>query len=439
MRKRSPDTPVVAAVSGGPDSVFLLHELLRGGNRRVVVAHVNHGYRGIASDKDQELVEELSKRYRLETRIRKEYPGRVRRGLEDKARRVRREFLKGIARECGGIVATGHTADDQVETILMRFFEGAGIAGLKGIPRDTPDGFVRPILDLWRKDIVGRLEKNRMAYRVDRTNLDCRFERNWIRNVLVPLLVGRYGEPVRKRIFLLGERFRELDEYLGSEARRWIRRNVKEAEGAATLPRKRYAGLPSPLRVRILQEICFGVLGTSPNERLLDAMDRSICAGKPSNRVRAGGGWEIANRYDDARFERQAGNESRPLGEIRVEEAGAVTPARARRIAAGGSAEVFDAEGLRLPLAVRPVRQGDRILPFGRSREKKLKEILIDRKVPRGERWGRPAVCDADGNILWVPGVLRSGFAPVTRKTRCAKIVSYFAQAEETTRLEPVL
>lgn len=427
MKRRPPETPVVAAVSGGPDSVFLLQELLRSGNRGIVVAHVNHGYRGIESDKDQELVEELSKKYRLELRIRKEKPGKIPSGLEEKARRIRREFLEGLARECGGVVATGHTADDQVETILMRFFEGAGISGLKGIPRETPDGIVRPILDSWKKDIVGHLSKNRVPFRVDRTNLESRFERNWIRNVLVPLLVGRYGEPVRKRIYLLGERFRELDEYIGGEARRWIRRNVKKGEGSSSFSRKRYAGMPSALRARILQEICFGDLGTSPNERLLDAMDKSICAGKPSNRVKAGGGWELANRYEEARFEGRRETPRRIPGKLRVEKAGAVTPARARRIAAGGNAEVFDAEGLRLPLTVRPVRQGDRILPFGQSAEKKLKEILIDRKVPREERWGRPAVCDSDGNILWVPGVLRSGLAPVTRKTKCAKIVSYFA------------
>jgi len=117
----------------------------------------------------------------------------------------------------------------------------------------------------------------------------------------------------------------------------------------------------------------------------------------------------------------------RPAGKLRVEEAGKLTPARARRIAAGGDSEVFDADGLRLPLTIRPVRQGDRILPFGRTGEKKLKEVLIDRKVPREERWGRPAVFDSDGNILWIPGVMRSGLAPVTRKTRCAKILSYFA------------
>jgi tRNA(Ile)-lysidine synthetase-like protein len=71
-----------------------------------------------------------------------------------------------------------------------------------------------------------------------------------------------------------------------------------------------------------------------------------------------------------------------------------------------------------LPVAVRPLQAGDRIRPFGLDAEKKVKEILIDRKVPREERWGRPVVCDADGRILWIPGVVRSAIAPITRSTK---------------------
>jgi tRNA(Ile)-lysidine synthase len=98
---------------------------------------------------------------------------------------------------------------------------------------------------------------------------------------------------------------------------------------------------------------------------------------------------------------------------------------QARRLAAKGDAEVFDAAGLTLPLTVRPLRAGDRIRPFGwhagrnaLDGEKKVKEILIDRKIPRDDRWGRPVVCDAEGAILWIPGVLRSAHAPVTPETR---------------------
>jgi tRNA(Ile)-lysidine synthase len=89
-----------------------------------------------------------------------------------------------------------------------------------------------------------------------------------------------------------------------------------------------------------------------------------------------------------------------------------------RRLANGERAAAFDAEAVSTPFSVRPLRAGDRIRPFGLDAEKKVKEILIDRKVPRDERWGRPVVCDADGTLLWIPGVVRSSHAPVTGTTR---------------------
>ncbi|MBE0607043.1 MAG: tRNA lysidine(34) synthetase TilS, partial [Deltaproteobacteria bacterium] len=339
--------------------------------------------------------------------------------------------------------------------------------GLKGIPRESGDGIVRPILDVWKEDILDYLKKKKIPYRIDRSNVDTRFERNWIRNVLVPLLEKRYGKTVKNRIFTLGERFRELDDYLEGEAGRWIRRNVKISPGrirrddksAFVFRRKLFSALPSVLRVKVLQRICFDRLGVAPNERLLKAMDGNVSSGGPSARVTAGNGWKLANRYEEALFfpgqtgrgRKTAGSGSGKNTPIRMaapgeytiplgrhgrvvsfawESRGKRTPAQAKRLAAKGDAEVFDAAGLTLPLAVRPLRAGDRIRPFGgtvggnaRDVRKKVKEILIDRKIPRDDRWGRPVVCDAEGAILWIPGVLRSALAPVTPATRKTAIL----------------
>jgi len=308
---------------------------------------------------------------------------------------------------------------------------GAGIGGLKGIPRESGDGIVRPILDFWKEDILSDLKRRKIPYRIDRSNVDTRFERNWLRHVLIPLLEKRYGKAVKKRIFTLGERFRELDVYLEVEAGRWIRREVKMSpgrvrqynKGGFVFRRKTFSALPSVLRVKILQRICFDRLGVAPNERLLKAMDGNVSGGGPSARVNAGKGWILGNRYADALFVPTGPNGGGI--ELVVEERGRITPREAKRLAAKGDAEVFDAAGLALPLTVRPLRAGDRIRPFGagaganaRDGGKKVKEILIDRKVPREERWGRPVVCDAEGAILWIPGVLRSARAPVTPATR---------------------
>ena len=470
---------VVAAVSGGPDSVYLLRKLSSGKGTRIVVGHVNYGTRGNDSIKDQKLVEKIGRTFGYETVILavgkgggktrfKDLPGprgNFPAGFEKKAREIRYRFLRELSAKVGAdAIALAHTADDQVETILMRVFEGAGIGGLKGIPRQAADGIVRPILDVWKEDILDDLKKRMIPYRIDRSNADARFERNWVRNVLLPLLVKRYGRTVKKRIFTLGERFRELDDYLESEAGRWIRRNLKSSPGSAgdsrravSFPRDRFSALPSVLRVKILQRICFDRLGVAPNERLLAAMDGNVSDGGSSARVNVGKGWRLANRYEEALFlpgkngrvrksqgsalEKKStpptismdtpGEYDIPLGRqgrivsFAWESRGMCTRERAKRLAAKGDAEIFDASGLTLPLTVRPLRAGDRIRPFGgsaggnaRAGVKKVKEILIDRKIPRDDRWGRPVVCDAEGAILWIPGILRSAHAPVTPETR---------------------
>jgi tRNA(Ile)-lysidine synthase len=461
---------VVAALSGGPDSVYLLRKLSSDKGTRIVVGHVNYGTRGIDSLKDQVMVEKLCKDlgYSIDiividggkapggcAGIRGHFPA----GFEKRAREVRYRFLRELSVKVGAeAIALAHTADDQVETILMRIFEGAGIGGLKGIPRETGDGIVRPILDVWKEDILDYLKKRKIPYRIDRSNFDARFERNWVRNVLLPLLVKRYGKSVKKRIFTLGERFRELDDYLEGETGRWIRRNVK-MQGGGVFRRKTYSALPAVLRVKILQGICFDRLGVAPNERLLKAMDGILRDGGPSAKVAVGKGWKLANRYEEALFvpgenrrdrktARSESGEKLPImiaapGEYKIplgqqgrivsfawESRGRSTPAQAKRLAAKGDAEVFDAARLTLPLTVRPLAAGDRIRPFRsdaggnmREGEKKVKEILIDRKVPREERWGRPVVRDAVGAILWIPGVLRSAHAPVTPETRKTAIL----------------
>ena len=469
---------IVAGLSGGPDSSYLLHKkLLWKKGARVVAGHMNYGLRGTDSEKDQKLVEEMARIHGFEKNIFRVQPepgtargGRTRKrlpdGFEKNARDSRYHFLMDLAKKVGAErIVMAHIADDQVETILMRVFEGAGIGGLKGIPRVTGDGIVRPILDVWKEDILNYLKKQKIPYRIDRSNFDTRFERNWVRNVLLPLLVKRYGKTVKKRIFTLGERFRELDDYLETEAGRWIRRNVIMSRGRIRrveagkwkhidFRRKTYSALPSLLRVKILQRICFDRLGVAPNERLLKAMDGNVSNGGPSAQVNVGKGWKLANRYEQALFvpgengkDRRSGRsgsgEKLPIlldtpGEYEIpvgpkgggikffwEARGKIGALQAKRLAATGDAEVFDAAGLTFPFTVRPLRAGDRIRPFGRGADgnardgqKKVKEILIDRKIPRDDRWGRPVVCDANGAILWIPGVLRSAHAPVTPETR---------------------
>jgi tRNA(Ile)-lysidine synthase len=144
--------PDVIAVSGGPDSVCLLSKTLRKTNS-AILDHLNNGARGRDSEKDQEFVERLGRSKGIPVEVRKTAMRKSSSGFENAARNERYAFLQEVKRKHGAEkILVAHTADDQVETIVMRILEGAGIAGLKGIPRKSEDGIERPLLDTWRED-----------------------------------------------------------------------------------------------------------------------------------------------------------------------------------------------------------------------------------------------------------------------------------------------
>jgi tRNA(Ile)-lysidine synthase len=500
MKKTKKDRTRIAAVSGGPDSLYLVERHLKG-FPSLLLAHFNHGARGKESDDDQKFVETLSRTLGVPLAVGKKSSssrkgqvagkgrGKEDAGFEKKARQERYAFLRELKKKYGAEkIVMGHTADDQVETILMRVMEGAGITGLKGIPGQTPE-IERPLLSTWREQILGDLRRHKIPYRVDRSNRDIRFERNWVRHVLLPLLEKRYGKSLKKRIFTLGERFREIDAYMEENARNWImksgvlplperdrkkRKSAAAAKESVTLPRKAFAALPSVLRIKILQILCFEWIGTEPNERLLASMDRLIVSGGASARLSIGKGAVLRCRYGEAvlipavpgespgtkslrsghtenRKQERSGkgidgknrkrmhvvepvvpmegpgrygwmtDEDPPAvftRSILWEEKGKTALNRIRRLAEGEHRAVFDGGMVASPLYIRSLRVGDRVRPFGRVAEKKAKEVLIDKKVPREERWGRPVICDANGKILWIPGVVRSAHAPVTPRTK---------------------
>ncbi|HEY5996979.1 MAG TPA: tRNA lysidine(34) synthetase TilS [Candidatus Deferrimicrobiaceae bacterium] len=436
-------------MSGGPDSVALLHRILADlpdGAPRPLLIHFNHRLRGASSDEDQRFVESLGRELGLPVAVGQAQAAGdlAASGVEAAARAQRYAFIrktcsaKGIRR-----VLVAHTADDQVETILMRFFEGAGITGLKGIPLTAEGGIERPLIDVWRSEILSGLADSGVAYRTDESNLDIRFERNWIRHVLLPLLVERYGEEVKRRIHKLGDRFRELDSFICASATRWIRRNAIGDPPA--FKRGNYARLPSVVRIAILQQMVLQHAGKSPNERLLQRIDRSLASGGPSSEIRVDRRFVFRNRYETASLFCTDGRnvaapaqlpseitiETGPGGRIRLAgsmkpavDASLVTPrtgaARLRRIIAGNDREsaIFDAEKLAFPLRLSALAAGDRIVPFGGTGSRKAKEIMIDLKIPRECRWGRAAIRDAGDRILWIPGVVRSNLAPVDGSTR---------------------
>ncbi len=214
---------VLAAVSGGPDSVCLAHYLARrarkGGFRLAALAHLDHGLRGRESAKDAAFVRALGKRLGVEVvveKIRVAARARARRkGLEDAGRELRYAALARLAAELGcRKVATGHHLDDQAETLLLHLLRGTRLKGLAGIPpeRALAKGIslVRPLLPLRRGEILEYLALHDQPFRVDRSNDSLDFTRNWVRREVLPLLESRQPR-LREHLAALAAQVRAAD------------------------------------------------------------------------------------------------------------------------------------------------------------------------------------------------------------------------------------
>jgi len=210
------DVTVLAAVSGGVDSVALLRALAAlktGGEGRLYVGHFNHGLRGGESEEDERFVGELCRQLDLPCKVGHVAGGQAVTdsgdGLEAAARATRYEFLQQTAARLGArYVVTAHTADDQAETILHRIIRGTGIGGLAAMVRARPLGpaatLIRPLLEVRRSELKAYLSGLGQRYRSDSSNVDVRFTRNRIRHELLPLLAERFNPGVVDAVLRLG-------------------------------------------------------------------------------------------------------------------------------------------------------------------------------------------------------------------------------------------
>jgi tRNA(Ile)-lysidine synthase len=249
---------VLAAVSGGCDSVALLHLLVRyarGGRARITVAHLDHALRR-RSVADRRFVERLAADMELECVSDRRPVARLRRkdeSPEEAARRVRRAFLLEASRRTGADrIATGHHLDDQAETILMRLVRGAGPSSLAGMAESGPGPFVRPLLAIERAELRDYLGRRGLPFREDPTNRDLRFDRNRVRRLVLPVLAEALNPKAARRLVDSVGRLREDAAYLDDLAGALYRRGRRRLPGGRLRVSVRsLADAPVPLARRI--------------------------------------------------------------------------------------------------------------------------------------------------------------------------------------------
>jgi len=441
----SPGDGVLVAVSGGPDSVALLHLLheLRGEfDLSLEVAHLQHGIRGEAARDDAQFVAALASKLDLPFHLKEIGLPQIRsqagRGnLEALGRTERLRFFAETARKRGlSKIATAHTGDDQTETVLMWFLRGSGRRGMGGIapmqhfafPGDPGATFtlVRPLLDLTKAQILEYLACREFVFRVDSTNQDPVFLRNWIRAELLPKIHERVDHGFGARIGHQAELYRDEETLLEDVAQH---RLDAMRGGADYLNRAVLLGASKALQRRILRlwiEQARGQLRGIDFVHI-DALLRLIEEGPAQGRLAIPGGWELLREYEKIRLLRPL-HGAKPIcysyslnigsnllvPEAAVEFHSAETSDQ--RTEAESMEAFFDRLVLTEPLIVRNFRHGDRFQPLGMTGHKKIKDLFIEKKIPLSLRAGYPLLT-AGGEILWIPGLGRSEIARVTGRT----------------------
>jgi tRNA(Ile)-lysidine synthase len=255
---------VLAAVSGGPDSIFLLHALLRlKGKLRLkelAVCNLDHGLRKGESELDSAFVSREAQRLGLRCihkRIELAKAQGRKISTEEAARQARYAFFREAAASVGAdAVATGHTIDDQAETVLMRVIMGSSLKGIVGIaPRREEGGLriVRPIVELTKEEISAYLKSSGIEYRIDSSNLEDRYFRNVVRRDVIPFL-ERYNPRLKRSIFNLAQHLREDFEYIDKERSRSSARLAGAVDGRVEIALKDIVLQPRAIQKELLRD-----------------------------------------------------------------------------------------------------------------------------------------------------------------------------------------
>lgn len=417
---------VIVAVSGGGDSVALLHILNRSKDALGVDLHVaslDHGLRAEAGQQDLEFVAGLASRWRLPYTLgHADVPALSSEwaiGVEAAARRARYEFLARVARQQGArCVAVGHHAHDQAETILMNIVRGTGTRGLRGmrVVSDMPHyagiRLIRPLLRIAKHELEAYCREHKLPFRVDESNADLRFRRNFLRHEVIPKL-KRLNPDLLAAFERLAETAIVDEDFMAAQFEETVMPLIKVHSERWQMKKSDFAALHPALQRRFVQTACRHLSGGSASlshALTLDLIAWSHESGAGTRRD-ISGVLQMRTGYDEIIIERKdAGDEQDQYRLIPIETDEPLSPGstfelQGLRIFLSTSGKTGgESVSLRLPasleLRLRTRRPGDRFKPKGMGgRSRKIKAWMIDRKIPRDIRDRIPLIC-ADDEII---------------------------------------
>ena len=422
---------VVLAVSGGPDSLALLHAMVHIAPERDLtlhVAHLDHRLRPDSAD-DASFVRAQAEALGLAVTLGTADDTAAPKGKspEEAARERRYRFLNEVARATGSArIATAHTLDDQAETVLMRVLVGAGRRGLSGIP---PKRWyvIRPLIDVRRAEIEAFCSALGLEPRIDPTNADPAFLRNALRNDVLPSLRRAVNDRLPESLARLSDIVRDEDYFLDRAAS--AAALPEETDSGARLSIDRLRAVDPALQRRAIRLLA-RVLGPGIDHAHTEAVRKLALEGSTGDELHLSGGLKARLEYGFLVVGRTSSLEPPPSpvelavpGETDLLPWGIamrswITVEPPASLPDGSAECVLDVDRVTLPLRVRPWQTGDRFRPLGMKQEKKVGDFFTDEKVPKAERAGIALVEDGAGTICWIVGHRIDDRVKVTAQTR---------------------
>lgn len=450
-----PEDSIIIAVSGGPDSVALLKilhsiNLSKDLRLRLFVAHLNHQLRGMSSEEDAQFVQNLAKNLSLPVILRsrniKEIADQTKGSIEEIARRERYKFFMELSLEYNAsLVAVGHNANDNVETMLHRIIRGTGILGLGGIPvkrpltKNSEVQLIRPLLFTWRQEIIEYLEEEGLNYRTDISNYETIYLRNKIRLELIPLLENQYNPNIKNTLIQLSQILNTNNEYVSLEAKKILKESTIDSNENLYIVNTRFLSKqPKILQYLVSQEI-LNTMQIPLKEITFDHYAKivgEISRTGKGRHLQLPGNLHLWHEHGILYFKKEPLHKPciplsseiiiqipgitslYPLGQLISEVFDAQDiPLEAYKKTKTKDEEIFDLESIMMPVAVRFRKNGDTISPLGIQGHKKIKDLFIDKKIPLEERNTIPIIV-MNNQPVWVIGVCIDNRVKVTPQTK---------------------
>ncbi len=401
-----PTDGIIAAVSGGVDSVVMLDLFVKSGFKRVVVAHCNFNLRGEESDGDEAFVRKLAGKYGLEVYVKsfdtQDYAKDKGVSIQMAARELRYGWFEELRQELGfDYIAVAHNKDDVAETVILNLVRGTGLAGLGGI-KSKNGKIVRPVLFLTREEILRYAAENNLAFREDSSNASVKYKRNFVRHKVLPLL-KELNPAVVDTLFSHTALYRGLAGLLNELTAEKIKPYLSREAGADCIDKAVLGETDYPVELLFsfvegfgfsytdagnMQEAKTGAKFISPKGFVAYVGREKICV-------------EESSSDDDDRVYVWKSIDELP-GDLPFDIKAEVISPQEVKFDKGGKTVYFDLEKIKFPLYFRKWQHGDYFYPLGMNGKKKLSDFLIDIKIDRVQKEKIYVLTDSSDNILWV-------------------------------------